>query len=60
MFFYNNIDRKYKCNITKENIGKEELLEETVAVLTILLRDYWAESEQKNTLPLLRGCIFIG
>lgn len=50
MFFYNNMDRKYKCNITKENIGKEELLEETVAILTILFRDYWAEPEQRDRL----------
>lgn len=50
MFFYNNMDRKYQCNITKENIGKGELLEETVALLTILFRDYWAEPEQRNIL----------
>ena len=47
MFFYNNMDRKYQCNITKENIGKGELLEETVALLTILFRDYWATKEQR-------------
>lgn len=49
-FFYNNMDRSYEYNITKETFDGQTMLEETAAILTILFRDYWASTEQKEKL----------
>jgi len=49
-FFYNNMDKSYEYNITKETFDGQTMLEETAAILTILFRDYWASPEQREKL----------
>lgn len=49
-FFYQNMNYDYEYNISKETFDGQTMLEETKAILTILFRDYWATSEQKEKL----------
>ena len=49
-FFYNNMDNRYEYNISKETFDGQTMLEETKAILTILFRDYWATSKQKEKI----------
>ena len=49
-FFYNNMDNSYEYNISKETFDGQTMLEETKAILTILFRDYWATSMQKEKI----------
>lgn len=48
-FFYDNMDKNHKFNVTKESI-EENMLEETKVILAILFRDYWATQEQKEKI----------
>ena len=49
-FFYNNMDKNYNYEITKETFDEITMLEETVAIFTILFRDYWSTDEQKKKI----------
>lgn len=49
-FFRNNMDNSYQYNISKETFDGKTMLEETKAILTILFRDYWATSMQKEKI----------
>lgn len=49
-FFYNNMDKSYDYYVSKDSFDWKNMLEETVAILIILYRDYWATPEQKEIL----------
>ncbi len=49
-FFYNNMDKNYQYEITKETFSETTMLEETVAIFTILFRDYWSTDEQREKI----------
>ena len=49
-FFYKNMDNNYEYNISRETFDGQTMLEETGAILTILFRDYWASTEQREKL----------
>lgn len=49
-FFYNNMDKNYKYDISVETFDGQTMLEETTAILTILFRDYWATPQQREKI----------
>ena len=49
-FFLNNMDKNYQYEITKETFSETTMLEETVAIFTILFRDYWSTDEQREKI----------
>lgn len=42
-------DKEYNYNVTEfRNFEKQEMLQETEAILSVLFREYWATEEQRN------------
>lgn len=49
-YFYENMDKAYDYTITKETFNETPMLEETVAILAMLFRDYWATELQREKM----------
>ena len=52
LYVYEHMDQETSFSISPEEFDPNCLSEETIAILTILFRDYWATEEQRKALLL--------
>ncbi len=52
LYVYEHMDHEMSFSISKEEFDPTCLSEETIAILTMLFRDYWATEEERKALLL--------